>query len=215
MKIEYFGHSCFLFTSKNGTKLLTDPYTKVGYELPIGISADIILVSHGHFDHNATDKVQGGEVLTACGRYNRNGIEIVGVETWHDPKEGRLRGKNTVYTFTMDGISVCHLGDLGEDFSAETAEKIGKTDILLLPVGGTYTIDGAQAKLYAEKISPKMIIPMHYRPADGALDITDANPFLRLYKKEEITKILNGIYETDKNGFQNATKILYMERRRK
>lgn len=215
MKIEYLGHSCFLFTAENGKKVLTDPYTKVGYELPSGISADIILVSHGHFDHSATDKVQGGEIIALPGKFCVQGIEIVGMETWHDPQKGRLRGKNTVYTFTMDGITVCHLGDLGEEYSEKTVEKIGKTDILLVPVGGTYTIDGMQAKLYAEKIAPKMIIPMHYRPTDGALDITDAQPFLRLYQVEEITCIASGMYEIDKNGLQNSPKILYIERKGK
>lgn len=215
MKIEYLGHSCFLFTAENGRKILTDPYTKVGYELPSGISADIILVSHGHFDHSATDKVQGGEIVATSGQFHLQGIEIVGTETWHDPQKGSLRGKNIVYSFTVDGITVCHLGDLGEEYSAETADKIGKTDILLLPVGGTYTVDGAQAKLYAEKISPKMIIPMHYRPADGTLDITDAQPFLRLYQAKEITCIASGEYQIDKNGLQNSSKILYMERKEK
>ena len=213
MKIEYLGHSCFLFTSENGIKILTDPYTKVGYELPEGITSDITLVSHGHFDHSATHRIKSGKILTESGRCVIQGVEIVGVKTYHDPAQGKLRGKNTIYTFTIDGITVCHLGDLGEVYSEATAQRIGSADILLLPIGGTYTIDAREAKLYADKISPKIIIPMHYRPVDGQLDIADATPFLRLYNREEITEILSGEYEVDKNGIKNATKIVYMERK--
>lgn len=209
MKIEYFGHSCFRFTGKDGTSVLTDPYTGVGYELPTGISAQILLVSHGHFDHSATDKVQGEILFNKTGEFSYNGVEIVGVETDHDPENGRLRGKNILFTFMMDGISVCHLGDLGEPYSDEVATKIGGADILLLPIGGTYTIDFAQAKRYADKLSPKMAIPMHYRPKDGALDIATQIPFLEQYCENEIVCANNGEYDTE-SGLQ---KILFMERK--
>lgn len=209
MQIEYFGHSCFRITSENGISVVTDPYTGVGYELPKNLSADIVTVSHGHFDHNYAEGVHGYQtLLNQTGKYLVNGIEFEGILTYHDEQEGKLRGKNIIFKMTIDGKTVCHLGDLGEACSTETVEKIGKADILLLPIGGTYTIDAKQAFEYVAKIKPKIVIPMHYKPLDGQLDITDAKSFLSLFESVATTE-RRGVYTPI---FTEETVIVYMER---
>ena len=212
MKIEYLGHSCFRLTSQTGRTLVTDPYQGVGYELPQQLRADIVTVSHGHFDHNNLAGVKDPLVIANEAKtYTFDGIRVRGIESYHDPKQGGLRGKNIVYKITIDGIAVCHLGDLGEAFNPALVQAIGNCDVLLLPIGGTYTIDAAEAKRYADAIQPKTIIPMHYRPKDGTLDITDEKGFLALYSSEEITCIENGCVELEQ-AVNTSTKIIFMER---
>ena len=216
MKITYLGHSCFCIESENGTKLITDPYTKVGYELPKGLSADIVLSSHGHFDHNYVCAIGGSpSILTEAGNYSVNGIDIEGFDSWHDPKQGALRGKNVIFHFTVDGVRFCHFGDLGESYCADTAKKVANADVWLLPVGGTYTIDATQAKEYMDKLSPKAVIPMHYLPADGALDIAKIDDFLSKVDDDCVISCKAGEYILDKAHLDEMNgKIIYMERRK-
>ena len=215
MKITYLGHSCFHIESNAGTSIVTDPYTGVGYELPAGLTADAVTVSHGHFDHNYSSAVQTKQIISALGKHTVKDIDVAGIATWHDPKQGALRGSNIVFKMQIDGISVCHLGDLGESCSAGILEKIGKVDVLLIPVGGTYTIDAVQAKEYVQKIAPKCVIPMHYRPEDGALDITDCAPFLSLFNESIIRIVKEGEMEITSGNLTKDMQIIYMERKRK
>ncbi len=208
MKIEYLGHSCFKFTSKEGISVLTDPFTKVGYELPKGTSSDIITVSHGHFDHNFIDGVRYKAVLTSTERISYQGVDFEGILSNHDEKGGALRGKNIIFKIKMDGITVCHLGDIGEPISPMLKKIIGEVDLLCVPVGGTYTITAEGAKSYIDALAPKAVIPMHYKPDGGALDIEGIEPFLRLFSKEEIQTVKNGVVEFEKG----AKGIIYMER---
>ena len=212
MKIEYLGHSCFKITAKDGTSVLTDPYTRVGYELPQNISADIVTVSHSHFDHNYIRAVVGKpKMITTTDRQSLNGIQIEGISSWHDERGGALRGANILFKMDIDGLCICHLGDLGEPCSPSIIKAIGKVDILLIPVGGTYTIDAITAKRFVDEIAPKMVIPMHYRPNDGTLDITDEKQFLSLFDRVE--------YVGDKPLYITALteekrKIVFMERKK-
>ena len=208
MKVRYLGHSCLEFTSADGVKIITDPYTKVGYELPSGLTADILTLSHSHFDHCYSQAVIFRKLVTQTGAFLLNGVEIEGIPTYHDSQQGALRGNNIVYKITFDGITVCHLGDIGEECSPSLVEKIGKVDVLCVPVGGTYTVDALGAKKYADMLAPKAVIPMHYKPKDGALDITDAHPFLDLYEEKKITRIVNG--ETQIDG--QTRGLIFMER---
>lgn len=214
MVIRYLGHSCFQLTSSDGVSLITDPFTKVGYELPDDLKADVITISHGHFDHNYVSAVKGKpEIVSSAGEYKKHDIKIIGKESFHDPLQGRLRGKNIIFNFWIDGIEFCHLGDLGEEISDELLEKIGSPDVLFIPVGGTYTIDAVQAKEYVDRISPKAVIPMHYRPNDGALDITSAEDFLNFYNNSELLSIPNGIMRLFKKDLKaDEIQIIYMER---
>ena len=214
MKIKYLGHSCFCLEDERGVKLITDPFTRVGYELPRGLQADIVTVSHGHFDHNYTQAVGGNPaIVNQEGACEICGIKIEGNPTWHDPKQGALRGANLIFKFEMDGMSVCHFGDLGESYSEKIEKILEGADIWLIPVGGTYTIDANQAKEYMEKIAPKAVIPMHYRPQDGALDIAPMEAFLQLVDKNAVLFYPNGECSITKEqlGGEN-TKIIYMER---
>ncbi len=165
MRIEWYGQAAFLITSDSGTRIITDPYTPGGFGLnykDIGEFADIVTVSHDHADHSNVDGVQGNpEVVKSSTEVK--GIKINAVATAHDDSGGSERGSNTVYCFEVDGIKVCHLGDLGHKLSDEQAAAIGKVDILLIPVGGNFTIDAAVASEVADKLSPKVIIPMHYQ----------------------------------------------------
>ncbi len=206
MEIKYLGHSCFAITSKVGITVVTDPYTGVGYELPCGLTADVVTVSHGHFDHNYTAGVQARTFLTTTESFASQGVEIHGIITDHDEKGGSLRGKNIVYIIKMDGMTICHLGDIGEPCSSSLVEKIGKVDVLLLPVGGMYTIDAVEAREYVEALSPKLVIPMHYRPKDGSLDITGAEPFLELCENFKANPF--GVARID----ERTKGVLYMER---
>ena len=210
MKIEYLGHSCFRLTTKTGRTIVTDPYEGVGYDLPEILRADILTVSHGHFDHNNVSAVKDPLVIAKEPKtYTFDGITVEGIECYHDPEQGNLRGKNVIYKITADGTTVCHLGDLGEPYNATLVEKIGQCDVLLLPIGGTYTVDAHGAKAYADAISPKTVIPMHFRPVDGSLDIADETEFLALYPSEQITRIKNGCIDLPK---MCTTKIIFMER---
>ena len=208
MKVRYLGHSCFEFTSNDGVKVITDPYVNVGYSLPNGLEADILTLSHGHFDHNYAQAVACDNLITQAGTFIFNGVKIEGIKTFHDPKQGALRGENIVYKITMDGITVCHLGDIGEECSLALVKKIGKTDVLCIPIGGTYTVDAMGAKRYADMLAPNVIIPMHYKPKDGALDIANETPFLNLYEKKNITRIRGGEVQID----GQACGIIFMER---
>lgn len=210
MKIEYLGHSCFRIVSEKGTTVVTDPYTKVGYELSADLQADVVTISHGHFDHNYTKGVQSKKIWDKAQAYVYNDVSAKAFVCNHDERGGALRGKNIVFIIFVDGVSVCHLGDLGESCSKEILDKIGHPDVLLIPIGGTYTIDAKEAFAYVEAIQPKIAVPMHYRPQDGVLDITSAENFLQMYK--------NVIYAekdkaTDVMAFaSNQTQIVFMER---
>ncbi len=208
MRIRYFGHSCFEITAKTGIKIITDPYQGVGYEMPQGLCADIVTCSHGHFDHNFVEGVKAETVVNAIGEFSIDGMKICGIASYHDEKKGALRGKNIIYKFIVDGLTVCHMGDIGEPCSVEMVNKIGKIDLLLLPVGGTYTVDAVGALEYVNALMPKAVIPMHYKPKDGSLDITDAKPFLEVMSSSKIQTVLGGVVEID----ENAQGVVYMER---
>jgi L-ascorbate metabolism protein UlaG (beta-lactamase superfamily) len=169
MEIIWFGQACFLIRSKNGY-IVTDPYSEeCGLRLPKNLKADIVTVSHNHFDHNNIKAVSGMEddqppfVINGPGEYEVNKIEIIGFPTFHDNQKGNLRGKNTVYTFKLEDLEICHLGDLGHSLSDEEIEKLNQVDVLLVPVGGTYTIDAKKALEVINQIDPKIVIPMHYQ----------------------------------------------------
>lgn len=214
MNIEYLGHSCFCIQTNSGVRVLTDPYTRVGYELPDNLRADIITVSHGHFDHNYVDAVVGVKiVLNTATVFVDKEITITGTETDHDEKGGTLRGKNIVYKIETDGVTCTHLGDLGEPCTAQTLAKIGATDILFIPVGGRYTIDTAEAKKYISAIKPKMAILMHYKPKDGTIDIASREDVLSVFAGELVCaqpkNIITGVEQRLTN---EKVEILFMER---
>ena len=212
MRIRYLGHSCFECITKNNIKIITDPYTKVGYELPEDLTADFVTVSHGHFDHAYLSAINGSpKIIQNKLSFSEKGVTFKGVKTYHDSYNGKLRGENIVYLFKVDGITLCHLGDLGEECSNDIAQSIGKIDVLFIPIGGTYTIDAKQAKAYVDKLEPKVVIPMHYRSKDGVLDLQDEKAFLNLFDKKVVSYV-DGTYDIESFIGIKDTKIIFMER---
>lgn len=181
MKLRWYGHSSFLLTGENGLKVLTDPFDEtVGYPTPT-VAPDVVTVSHEHFDHNAVKMVPGNpEVVKGPGEHVARGITIVGVSTYHDDAHGSRRGENTVFTISMDGLRVTHLGDLGHTLSASQILALRPVNILLIPVGGYYTIDARQAKEVVDALNPNIVIPMHYKTEVLDFPIAGVEPFLNL-----------------------------------
>ena len=217
MKIQYLGHSCFKLTESTGTTIITDPYKGIGYELPKGLKADAVTVSHSHFDHNHVKAIGGHpRVLDKEGFYELPGVEITGIKSYHDNQGGRQRGENIIYKFRMDGLEVCHVGDLGEECSSELLEMILPVNILLIPVGGTYTVDAELAKEYVDRIMPEIVIPMHYKTRSLNLDLDKADAFLDLFDDEE-TEIsgLDTLEFSREDLTEEKTKIILMERTKK
>ncbi len=164
MEITWYGQAFFKLKGKT-TTLIIDPYYPdfVGLKLPKDLSADIALKTHDHQDHSNLDAVTGGPVkITGPGEYEVKGVLISGVDSFHDNVEGQERGKNTIYHMAIDGINVVHLGDLGHALTQEQIEEINTTDILLIPVGGVFTIDAKVASEVVSQLEPSIIIPMHF-----------------------------------------------------
>lgn len=183
MKVTWFGHACFLIEGQ-GHRIVTDPFdASVGYDIP-GLEASIVTVSHGHYDHSAVDTVSGNpEVISEPGEFLVKGINIKGVPTYHDRSQGSERGPNTVFVITLDGITIAHLGDLGHQLNQETLEAIGRVDVLLIPVGGTYTINASDAVQVVNQLQPRVVVPMHFKTPHTNIDIAPVEGFIQNYGK--------------------------------
>lgn len=168
MEIQFLGHSSFRIKGKK-IIVVTDPYSKeVGFEMP-RVSADIVTVSHEHFDHNAVDQVGGTVrrkepfVIRAPGEYEVESVFVFGVASWHDKKKDGERGTNTIFAITFEGLRLVHLGDLGHKLADKQIEKVGEVDILMVPVGGNYTIGPKEAGEVVNQLEPLVVIPMHFQ----------------------------------------------------
>lgn len=184
MEILYLGHSSFRIKTLAGV-VVTDPFgpKMVGLKFS-GVEADIVTVSHDHGDHNQYQLVKGVKrVVAGPGEYEISGISIIGISSFHDDKKGELRGKNTIYVIEAEGLRLAHLGDLGHFLSEAAVEEIGQVDILILPVGGVFTIGAKEATQVVMDIEPKIIIPMHYNMPGLNLEV-----FSKLAPVEEFLK---------------------------
>jgi L-ascorbate metabolism protein UlaG (beta-lactamase superfamily) len=168
MQITWRGQACFLIQAQKPTKeqlrIVIDPYEdSLGLRLP-AMEADLVLVTHSHFDHNNAKGVKGAPfIISHPGEYEVQGVFINGISSFHDEQEGKERGFNTIYTIYEEGLKLCHLGDLGQkELTASQLEAIGDVDILFVPVGGVYTVEGKEAAGIVKQIQPKIAIPMHY-----------------------------------------------------
>ena len=178
MEISWLGHSCFRIKGSQ-TTVITDPYSpELGYSLGKQ-TADIVTVSHQHQNHAYVQGVSGEpKLVKGPGEYEISSILIIGMPTFHDAEGGKTKGKNTAYLMDVDGVSVCHLGDLGHVLTSDQVEEIDNVDVLLLPVGGVSTIDASIAAEVVRQLEAKVVIPMHYKtealnrglePVDGFL----------------------------------------------
>lgn len=164
MDINYLGHSAFKIKGKN-VSVVTDPFDSdmVGVKLA-KTEADIVTISHNHPDHNKPEIITGVKrIIDSPGEYEISGTSFIGVPSFHDNKKGEEKGKNTIFVIEIDGLRLCHLGDLGHTLNESAIAEIGDIDILFVPVGGVYTIDAKTAVEVVNSIEPKVIIPMHYK----------------------------------------------------
>lgn len=180
MTITWYGQSCFRLESK-GVSVLVDPFSKeIGLRAP-RLNDNIFLVSHEHYDHNNVNEVGPEQfVIRGPGEYEKAGVYVEGIMSYHDNEQGVQRGLNTIYLIRMEEMRLCHLGDLGQNkLTDEQVEAIGDVDILFVPVGGKYTIDGKEAAEVVKQIEPKIIIPMHYKVTGLNIDIDNNQKFLK------------------------------------
>ena len=180
MVITWYGQACFKIQSGD-LVIAIDPFaTEIGFTPP-RFKADVALVTHGHFDHANLETLAGEPfAITGPGEYEVKGIVVRGIETYHDASQGRERGLNTIYKIEVEGIKLLHLGDFGEEkLREETLEEIGDVDILFVPVGGVYTIEGDAAARVSRQIEPAIVIPMHYKLPGIKANLQGPEQFLK------------------------------------
>jgi L-ascorbate metabolism protein UlaG (beta-lactamase superfamily) len=211
MRVKWLGHACFLITSRDGLRLITDPYAVGGginYS-PIEDTADVVFVSHGHDDHSNVSAVRGKpELARGDGIRTIKGIQFKGITTFHDEAQGRQRGLNTVFCFTIDDIRLCHLGDLGHTLDQEKVSEIGAVDMVFVPVGGFFTIDAAAASQVCDQLGPKVIIPMHFKTPKCTYPIANVEDFLK--GKINVRKIDNSEADFETERLPAATEIVVL-----
>ena len=186
MKIKWLGVACFLITNNRELKIITDPYLPDPNikHAPVTESPDIVTISHEHGDHNHTADLQGNpEIIRGVGKHTAKGIDFLGIGSYHDNVSGAQRGRNTIFCFTVDGIRICHCGDLGHLLDDKGLKAIGRVDVLLIPTGGPPpTIDLDEAMTLLDKMKPGVVIPMHFRspkltfPKCGVEDLLKLKP---------------------------------------
>jgi len=210
MKIKWLAHAAFLITAGDGTRIITDPY-ETSESLRYGEiteAADIVTVSHEHGDHNNVGAVKGNPQVVK-GDAEAKGIKIRAVATAHDDKSGGERGPNTIFCFEIDGIRVCHAGDLGHLLSAKQVAAIGPVDVLMVPVGGFFTIDASAATKVCQQLNPKVIVPMHFKTEKLAFPIQDAEGFLK--GKDNVTRAAGSEIELTKDTLPASPQIILLK----
>lgn len=227
MEIYPLGHASFKIKGKS-TTVVTDPYDPkmVGLKFPKIEGVDVVTISHGHQDHNylpalginhtaemGADRFGDVFVASGSGEFEVKGVTIAGVGTFHDEKEGQERGLNTVFRMTIDGINVCHLGDLGHKLSDSQISQIGEVDILFVPVGGYYTIDAAKAAEVVASLEPLVVVPMHYRRAGLAPAIFDKIEGVDRFLKEMGTEGVTALpkFGVTKEKLPENTTVIVLE----
>ena len=187
MEIKYLGHASFLIQTKD-VNIVCDPFSpELGLKFPSGIKADILTVSHDHFDHNNIAAVSGNPYLIKePGEFEIKDVNIFGISSYHDKNQGQERGTNTMFLIEAEGITLCHLGDLGHTLSNEQINELDGIDVLFVPVGGTYTIDAKEAEELVLQIEPKIVIPMHFGIPEIKEPLSPLADFLKEMGKENI-----------------------------
>lgn len=210
------GHSCFKLKGKSATVVI-DPFSSemTGFRLP-KVEADIVAVTHEHKDHNFVAGVEGGPfIVNSPGEYEIKGVSIFAYPSYHDNKNGEVRGANIVYLVEIDGLTVCHLGDLGGPLPSKTLEEISAADIMMIPIGGKVTLGPKEAAEIIKQTEPYLVLPMHFRSSDhnGAVfsDLLGVKDFLSemgVDNPEKLDKLL-----ITKDKLPQETKIVLLERK--
>jgi L-ascorbate metabolism protein UlaG (beta-lactamase superfamily) len=191
MNIVYFGHSAFGITLENGTRIVLDPYTAggvgggLGYG-PIRGDFDVAIMSHDHEDHTSRDVLKRSKrIVKTDGGVDVGGAEIESIPVFHDEAKGAKRGKNLISIISAEGLRVAHLGDLGHEVTAKDIPLLAGLDVLMIPVGGYFTIDAATAAKIAKDLAPRIVLPMHYKTEKVDFPITPVENFTNLMDNVE------------------------------
>ncbi|PIP63521.1 hypothetical protein COW97_02035 [Candidatus Roizmanbacteria bacterium CG22_combo_CG10-13_8_21_14_all_34_12] len=210
MEIKYLGHSSFLIKTKTA-KIVTDPFDPgmVGIKFP-KTEANIVAISHNHKDHNQFKNVSGINgvdplTIDMPGEFEKLGVRIFGFQSFHDKTQGSERGENILYKFESEGISVLHCGDLGVIPEESFLETIGEIDILLVPVGGIYTIDSEEAFQLVKKVEPAIVIPMHY----GSGKLAPVSDFTKKFGLDNLVPLPKLVYK--KEEIEQEMKVVVLE----
>ncbi len=209
MKLQYLGHSCFRIISEMGTTIVCDPYDvgMVGLPMP-QVACDVVTMSHHHNDHDCTMQICGTPAEIDCEiSCAADDVAVQSFSTFHDKNNGKERGANLVFTFLVDGIRVAHLGDLG-CIDQNVVTKLQGCDLLMLPVGGNYTIDHVDAKWYVDQINPKIVVPMHFSMQNSKIDVAPVKEFLQHFDESQIKRIGDTLVLYDDP--QNQTPLVYV-----
>ena len=180
MNIKWNGHACFTLTNSLGHTLMTDPFNPgCGYESPKG-SVDVVTISHHHGDHDYTELLTGFKAFDGVCKTEYMGFEISSIKAYHDECCGKKRGENLLFKIKADGQTVVHMGDIGHMPDAKQTEFITGADLMLIPIGGFYTIDTKTALEIIKAAKPKAVIPMHYKAEGNGFPISDSTEFEKL-----------------------------------
>lgn len=216
MNIIWYGQSCFQITTQKGKNnlinIVIDPFDEsVGLRIP-KLTADIVLVTHNHYDHNNTKVVSGNPfIIDSPGEYEIKEVFIQGIDSYHDFSSGKERGLNTIYIVEVEGVRVCHLGDLGQkELFPEQIEKIGNIDVLMLPIGGVYTISAKEAVGIISQIEPRIVIPMHYEIPKLKIKLDNLDKFLKTVGVKTIEP-QNKLSIKKGETFQEEAKIVVLK----
>jgi L-ascorbate metabolism protein UlaG (beta-lactamase superfamily) len=195
MRMRWHGHACFEFENGEHTVVI-DPHDgrSLGIKPPAA-SADIVLMTHEHYDHRAAWIINGNheDVMAREGRFSVKGLEVEGFRTFHDTTGGSERGMNTVYLFEMDGLRICHCGDLGCIPGDDIISRIKGVDILMVPTGEVFTMEMRDVRRFIELVNPTITVPMHYRVGGLTLPISTIDDFLEIIPEEYVDYIGNEI----------------------
>ncbi|MEG1536363.1 MAG: MBL fold metallo-hydrolase [Clostridia bacterium] len=214
MKIHWLGHSCFKLEESTGTTVIADPYdpNQIGFGIE-KVNADIITLSHQHRDHNYLGNVEGTPtIIDSIGCWEINGVGISSLVSHHDHEHGRKRGENLIFKYRMDGVDICHMGDIGEEITPIFGEAIGTVNVLMIPIGGNFTIDAEEAKEYIDFLMPDIVIPMHFKTDSCELDIDKLDEFLDLFDDDQIIEVDGTMLELDRSNFDgDVTKVVVFD----
>lgn len=210
MNIYWLGQSSYLIETNNKNKVLIDPFNaEIGYT-PFKGAVDLVTISHEHFDHNFLELIENNPtIIRTATNHNTDFCKIEGISAFHDDKNGAEKGENIIFKYNIDGITLCHLGDLGHELDEETLKKIGEVDILFVPVGEVYTFDVESAVNVVKVINPKYIVPMHFKTELLNIPLETVDKFLlamKDYNKENVPYI-----SINKDNIKNENKILVMD----
>jgi L-ascorbate metabolism protein UlaG (beta-lactamase superfamily) len=215
MRIKWYGHAAFGLTTERGLRIIIDPYESgafggaIGYA-PITDHADLVLVSHDHGDHNYTKSIGGPftEVRTE-GAYDMKDCKINALSVFHDASHGTERGKNLIFIIEADGLKAVHTGDLGHLLDQDSLRRIGRADVLMLPVGGTYTVDAREATQVMDAIKPFLTLPMHYKTEKIALPLAAVEGFTM--GKQRVRKVSGPEIDVTPDGLPREPEIVLLQ----